>query len=269
MNKKYSNAHSSDLEEHCSTFACELLYFPVFWTTVIVKISVWTNQPSECVCERLDCWADPRITVQCHGQADISSLHLTPLWKRELLQIFGVLTEPPTTAAPAGPHTHSTHTSPSSNRASQCVKMFPKQMSVTPPLRPRERKRGREEDWPHSPDAAPPTSTPTRSNSHFPFHQVHSTVILFLKEICCFWNPFAHSNMNILPISNHTLCCFSPRKQVLHLRNPSHTQFDQKPHTKHQFHSQWHAGSQTGGSESWINESLLHWGATGCRILLC
>lgn len=156
MNKKYSNAHSSDLEEHCSTFACELLYFPVFWTTVIVKISVWTNQPSECVCERLDCWADPRITVQCHGQADISSLHLTPLWKRELLQIFGVLTEPPTTAAPAGPHTHSTHTSPSSNRASQCVKMFPKQMSVTPPLRPRERKREEERRTGRTPPMRPP-----------------------------------------------------------------------------------------------------------------
>ncbi len=119
--------------------------------------------------------------------------------------------------APVLTHTHTPtehiHKPLSFYRVSQCVKMFPKQMSVTPPLRPRhrERKRG---GLAALPRCAPPTATPTRSNSHFPFHQVHSTVILFLKEICCFWNPFAHTNMKKWSISHHMLCCFPPRKQI-------------------------------------------------------
>ncbi len=144
----------------------------------------------------------------------------------------------------------------------------PKTNVCHPPLRPRhrERKRG---GLAALPRCAPPTATPTRSNYHFPFHQVHSTVILFLKEICCFWNPFAHTNMNKLPISHHVML-FSSSQTNSRLREfPYDHILIKSPIKKTYSHGQRHAGSQTGGSESWINASLPHWGATGCRILLC
>lgn len=122
-----------------------------------------------------------------HGQPSISSLHLTLLWRHELLQflrlgqsLFG------------GCHSlHDQFQSATSSSHLSVQDSAWKQMSVTPPLT------SSSFSWwggglhayrpslclcvcPQTLPLASPFSTPTHHRSHPPHHQVHSTMMLFL-----------------------------------------------------------------------------------------